>query len=381
MRIAFVIIALGGICGMSLSRAEADSPDARPSDQTQSLITKLADPVFHVRRDAAAQLRDIGAPALPALRDAAQGENPEIRTRASEIVHMLEYQPVPGRPMHAGYVRQRSIHARNVNGHKTVDVDDEGRKITITEDDDGIKMTVAGETDGKHVSRTYTARTPEQLRSENPEAFAVYQRFSAAGGDEDVSGIGGNVIVQQGNVIVLQRFQPAAVILPQADDLNGLRERLDKAMDKANVPPLQRARVHNAIDRVEQTQGFNGLVAPPDAVDDGVAQYDKACDDLRKILSDNHLPDPGDALPPPKSSRLGVNVQQDLVSGGIIVRHVLPHSRADHIGLQDDDLLRKINGRDVQDVKELRRLVTEHPKGIVVDVTRDGREMRLEEPK
>lgn len=382
MRVAFAVIAVATLWGLPLSPAGADAPGARSSDDTSALIAKLADPDFRVRRDAASRLREMGAAALPALKTAAQGKDPEVRARSGQIVHILEYQPVPGRPTHARYLRQRGITTRIVDGRKSIDVDDEGRKITITEDDDGIKMTVAGETNGKAVTRTYTARNPDQLRTENPEAFAVYQRFCAQGGGEDVNAIAGNVVVQQGNVIVLQRFQPAPFILPQgADDLNSLRDRLDKEMDKANLPPLQRARVHNAVDRVEQTQGFNGLVAPPDAVDEQVAQYDKACDDLRKVLSDNHLPDLGDALPPPKSSRLGVNVQPDPFSGAIVIRHVLPQSRADHIGLQDDDLLRKINGQDVQDVKELRRLVTDHPKGLVVDITRDGREMRLEEPK
>jgi len=42
-------------------------------------------------------------------------------------------------------------------------------------------------------------------------------------------------------------------------------------------------------------------------------------------------------------------------------------------------VIRKINGSDIADVKQLRRLVTEHPKGLVLDITRDGRELRLQE--
>jgi hypothetical protein len=381
------MIAAGTLWSVLAIRAggeAADAPAVGSSDGLPALIARLSDPDFQVRREAATRLREMGPAALPALKEAAQGKDPEVRARAGEIVHVLEYQPVPGRPMHARYLRQRKSTTRIIDGRKSIDVDDEGRKITITEDDDGIKMTVVGETNGKPVTRTYTARNPEQLRSDNPEAFAVYQRCSGeSGGVEDAAAIQGNVIVQQGNVIVLRQFQPAPVFFPRGgDDLNGLRDQLDQAMDKAKLPPLVRARVHNAVDRVEQTQGFNQVVGPAaEAVDDQVAQYDKACDDLRKIVADNHLPDPGDALPPPKSSRLGVNVQPDPRSGSIVVKHVLPQSRADRIGLQDDDLVRKINGQDVQDVKDLRRLVTDHPKGLVVDVTRDGREMRLEEPK
>ena len=108
-------------------------------------------------------------------------------------------------------------------------------------------------------------------------------------------------------------------------------------------------------------------------------RQDKACDELRKTLNDLNLPDPGDALPPPKGARLGISVQPDIVTGGVGISHVVPDSRADRIGLQNDDVIRKINGKDIDDVKQLRRLVTEHPKGLVLDITRDGREMRLQE--
>jgi S1-C subfamily serine protease len=152
-------------------------------------------------------------------------------------------------------------------------------------------------------------------------------------------------------------------------------------MEKAKLPPLERARVRNAVERVEQTRTFNPVAAPVDQEDDSIDRYNSACDELRKTLADLQLPDPGDALPPPKSARLDVSVRQEPLSGTVMVVHVLPHSRADKVGLQDDDVIRKINGKEVGDVKDLRRLVTENAKGLVMDVTRDGREIRLEEPK
>ena len=49
--------------------------------------------------------------------------------------------------------------------------------------------------------------------------------------------------------IVLQQQMP---IVPQGgDDLNGLRSRVDDEMEKAMLPPLERARVRNAVERVE----------------------------------------------------------------------------------------------------------------------------------
>jgi hypothetical protein len=379
-----LILAATLYCAVSSPAAAADfAPTTTPaSDQVAGLIAKLADPDFRVRRDASARLRELGPAALPGLKQAAQGQNAEIRARAGEIVHLLEYQPVPGRPAHHGYTRQRQVSFRIINGRQSVEVDDEGRKISIIEDDDGIRMTVSGETDGQPVTRTYAARTAEQLRAENAEAYAVYERFSHGGG-QDAEQAANNVFVQgNGQIIVVPRFQPVPMVVAQGgDDLNGLRNKVDDEMEKAKLSPLQKAQVHGAIDRVEQTRDLNPVATPVDQEDDRIARYDKACDELRKILTDNKLPDPGDALPPPKSARLGVNVEQERLSGTVTVTHVLPHSRADKLGLQDDDIVRKINGKEVADVKDLRRLVTENSKNLVVEVTRDGREVRLEEPK
>jgi hypothetical protein len=359
----------------------AAQPTTRPASEIDALIGQLGDPSFAVRRDASARLRDLGRAALPELREAAQGNDPEIRARASQIVRVLEYRPIPGRPRMHGFARQRRVSYRLENGRRSVDVDDLGRRIKISQGDDGIVMTITGETDGAPDTEVYRARTPEQLQADNAEAYAVYQRYAQAAGAEADGQFQGNVIIQRnGQLILVPRFQPAPIAVPRGgDDLTGLRDRLDDAMNKSNLPPVQRARVHNAIDQIQQSGSFDPAATPLDGEDDQIARYDKACDDLRKLTQDLHLPDPGEALPPPKSARLGVNVTPEPLSNAIVVAHVLPHSRAERIGLQDDDVIHKINGKPVADVKELRRLVTENPKNLVIDVTRDGRDMKLQE--
>lgn len=392
MRIALFILLTGclGLIVAPAARAAdltGSPPTTRPAvDDVAGLIAQLGDPDFRVRRDATVKLRERGPAVLPELRQASEDKNPEIRARAAQIVRVLEYHPIPGRPaLHGGFARQRRVSFRIDNGRKSVDVDDFGRRIQITEGDDGIEMTVTGETDGRPDTQTYRARNAEQLRAENPDAFTVYQRYAQAGGVDPDGGFGfqGNVILQgNGNMILIPRFQqPAAVFTPHigGDDLAGLRLRLDDEMNKSNLPPVQKERVHNAIDRVAQAGGIDPAAAPLDGEDERIAHYDKACDDLRAVLKNLNLPDPGQALPPPRSARLGVNVTPDPLSGSIIVAHVLPHSRAERIGLQDDDVIRKINGKPVPDVKDLRRLVTENPEGLVVQVTRDGRDVKLEE--
>ena len=378
-RVAIVtLIGLFATLVGSAGQAElADGPTTAPdSGEVQSLVSKLGDPDFRVRRDASNRLREIGAAALGALKQAAEdAANPEVRSRAAQIVRTLEYRHVPGRPMHQNRTRFRSVNMRIINGQRAIDVNDEGRQIRIVTRADGIEMTVTGETDGHPSTETYKADSPEQLRSENPEAFALYDRCSRGIGVEEAGGMPGNLIIQgQGNIVLVP---PMPMIRGGADDLGALRDRLEQQMANIKLAPEKKQQVHEAIDKIAQSMNFNA--AAGGQADDRIAAYDKACDDLRRLLSELNLPDPGEALPPPKGARLGVSVQPDITTGGIGVSHVVPNSRADRIGLQTDDVIRKINGKDVEDVKQLRRLVTEHSKGLVVDITRDGREIRLQE--
>ena len=356
----------------------ADAPTTAPAgDDIAGLIARLGDPDFHVRSDASNRLREIGAPALPALKQAAESDNPEVRSRARQIVHVLEYHHVPGRPMLTGRTRSYSVNRTAINGRQTVDINDQGRRITIKTGEDGIEMTVTGEIDGHPATETYKAATCEQLQAENPEAFALYNRSMRGSGNFDE--VGGNIILQgNGNIVFLPPMQPGFVMGGGGDDLVSLREKIDDQMNKGNLSPAQKKQVHDAIDDVEHSRP-NAVVGPADAIDDRMRRYDKACDDLRQVLADLKLPDPGPALPPPSRARLGISVRPDPLTGGLAVARVFPGSRADRIGLQDDDVIRKINGADVADVKDLRRLVTEHAKGLALDITRDGREMKLQE--
>jgi hypothetical protein len=377
-RVAIVIL-IGLILTLagSAARAEltADPTTAPASGEVQSLVAKLGDADFRIRRDASNRLREIGVAALPALKQAADDANPEVRSRAAQIVRTLEYHHVPGRPMHQNRTRVRSVNMRIINGQRAIDVNDEGRQIRIVMKGDAVEMTVTGELDGHPATETYKAASPEQLKSENPEAFALYERFSRGIGIDEVGGMQGNLLLQgQGNLVLVQ---PMPLIRAGADDLGALRDRVEQQMANIKLSPEQKQQVGDAIDKVAQSMNFNA--AAGGQADDRIAVYDKACDDLRKMLRDLNLPDPGDALPPPKGARLGVSVQPDIATGGIGIAHVVPNSRADRIGLQNDDVIRKINGNEVQDIKQLRRLVTDHPKGLVLDITRDGRDLTLKE--
>src|SRR5207302_70323 len=143
----------------------------------------------------------------------------------------------------------------------------------------------------------------------------------------------------------------------------------------SNLPRDQIRRVLEAWAQLRQERD-NGVRAPLDTGDRQMARYNRACDNLRGVLQDLHLPDPGELLPPPANARLGVRAlpgPDD--SGPVTIEHIMPGSRAEKIGLQVNDVIQTVNGQEVHGVKDLRRLVTEHPKGLVIAGDR-GAEMR-----
>lgn len=323
----------------------------------------------------------MGPAALPALRQAAASDEPEVRLRASQILHSLEAHHLPGRPrLHA---RSSRVAVSINGGGRLLDIDDAGRQIRIAQNRDGIVMTVTGEVDGRTVTETYKAHDADDLRSKDVEAYALYKRWSSSAGlDDDLL----DPFMMRGNVMIppVAPLPPAAgrlfmiqpPVVQGGDDLLELRLKLNQQMEQAHLTPEQRRRVTDGLDRLEDARRPDGN----DDADQHVGHYNAASDALRKTITDLKLPDPGDALPPPQSSRLGISAPGDAgPEGGILVSHVLPDSRAQRIGLQEGDFIRAVNGQPVGTVKELRRLITEKPRGLVLQITRDGQAMTLRE--
>ncbi|MCZ7649275.1 MAG: PDZ domain-containing protein [Planctomycetota bacterium] len=81
------------LCGPSLAGdapppAAQDPPPAQPApaDRARELIRKLGDPAYGIRTQAYGELKRLGQPALEPLTDALSAEDPEIRTRAAELL-------------------------------------------------------------------------------------------------------------------------------------------------------------------------------------------------------------------------------------------------------------------------------------------------------
>src|SRR5687768_12327833 len=81
------------------ARATPDSPpvNSTPSAPTDipALVRQLGDADFRTREAAHNRLREIGKPAMPALRDALSGDDPEVCSRADSLLRQIERPRIP----------------------------------------------------------------------------------------------------------------------------------------------------------------------------------------------------------------------------------------------------------------------------------------------
>src|SRR6516162_10619468 len=91
-RILLMILGLG-LVGMLTAPVAADND----ADKIDQLIEQLGSGTFKDREAATKALDAIGAPALEKLRKAAEGEELEIKRRATELVKRIEKRAESGR--------------------------------------------------------------------------------------------------------------------------------------------------------------------------------------------------------------------------------------------------------------------------------------------
>lgn len=366
-----------------------------------ALIEQLGAREFDDRERAVAELKRIGEPALAALRRALENGNAEVASRADVVIRHLQRPPEAARlpsPAQrrghgagfavAGGVR---VHMRVENDTRTIEVAEQGRTINIIEGPDGIRMSVSGEIDGKKVTREFVAPTPDQLRRENAEAFELYDRFAGRGGVPGLQGRGAHLILPGGGLVRraipggagIVRIGPGDVEvgldpLDRADDLNELGELLERQMEDADMPLGQRRQIAGLLDRMRQARRGRDPLADGDEIHREMDNFNRQADALRDRLKELKLPDPGEALPPPAGARLGIEVLED-PDEGVTVLHVIPDARAQRIGLEPLDVISKVNGQAVTDAKQLRRAVMDAKGPLVIEGTRDGEPLKLEE--
>ena len=364
-----------------------------PSDaDIAALIDNLGDGDFATRDQASNKLREIGKPALAQIKAALKSEDPEVRIRAEELVKRIERRVPPGPDPAIAGVGGQGLRVSVVNGNKVIDVTDIGRVIHISNGPDGIDMTVTGVRNGEKATEEYKAANPEDLKRDNPEAYAIFEKWSGGQGPAWVmngggggrliirGGVGGGgIVVNNGNLNLNGIIQRANA----ADEVADLRKKITEQMKEAKLPDEKQVEVANQLDKLDTLKRGD-----PDATVDEeqqrITNFMDQSDLLRKKLEELKLPDPGDALPPPAKARLGVslvNPDDPLQGGGegLRVAKVLPDSRAEKIGLKEDDTIKKVNGQAVHSVKELRQAAMNTKKPLAIEIDRAGEAVKLEE--
>lgn len=289
--LVWLAIATCGISSVAMGQAPEPAetepaPAAASEADIARLIQDLDAEAFAAREQATQRLVEIGGPAIPAVAKAVQGQSLEVTSRGIEILRKLyespkskdaaqaalaavaksenksaarraesilnpERAPAPGTPavpenapnfipqvLPPGVRIQANaiggggrISIRNNNGQKTIDAEENGKKIKIEESPAGeIKMEVIETVDGKEKSSKYEAKSAAELKKNHPDAHKLYEQYS-----------NGNAVVGQ---IRIGRIAGAIPALPGIPGIQGLqdnskakeqigkaRQELDKAMD------------------------------------------------------------------------------------------------------------------------------------------------------
>jgi S1-C subfamily serine protease len=105
-------------------------------------------------------------------------------------------------------------------------------------------------------------------------------------------------------------------------------------------------------------------------------KYSDQCDEFRKTLEQYKL-DPGELLPPPAKTRLGVSISTE--PAGMFIQRVGEKSRAERIGLKPGDQIKKVDGKDVTNIADLRKAASAKEKGLIIEINREGTDLKLEE--
>ncbi len=366
--ITFFILLACIAAGPTTAPAPAPSPK-----EIDALIVQLGHDDFKVREEASQKLIKIGKPAVAALKQALASDDPEVQSRAQMLIRRIETRPVPGGPVSKDEeVIAQSIRISNDGGAKQVEVQEQKRKITIREDTAGIKITVSAREDGKTVSETFTARSAQDLKSQSPDAFELYDRWAGSQAAMNPLVPGADNLVIRGPVFI-GGFQPMP---PPPDPIDELRDRVEQAMEKQKVGDEDRKKVADLLDKVQQ--GRPRVVAGEDRAK-RLAEYFKVSDELREKLEALKLPDPGEDLPPPSKWRLGIQVAP--VDEKLVVGDVAPGSRGEKIGLRQNDVIEKINGKEVKDIDELRDALSKTKEPLIITGQRANESLKLEEKK
>ena len=271
-KVLFGLLVVGVAAQAALSMP-ATAPSTLPS--VAQLDPKLADLVrqlgavdYQSRDQATTALEKLGKDAVPALREAAKSEDPEVRSRAEMIIARIEEaqnpKPAPRLDPRQGLRpglmlpggRGVAIRMSVNNGNKTVDVTEGDRKIHIAEGPDGIDMSITETRDGKEVTEQYKAKDAEELKKNHPDAHAIYERFAGGGNRIQLRINGGGVMP----------LRPRRLPVDPDEQVPG---PLEQMLNDKQMPQNMREMIRKHMDHMRKMQ--NEVLPVPNNLLDGQA--------------------------------------------------------------------------------------------------------------
>jgi hypothetical protein len=210
----------------------ADTADIKPAPSAEEIsgwIKDLDSNKFAERDQATNKLIEAGPAGIDEVTKAAESDSKEVSRRSIEILQRLmqsddaaikdkakaaltklttsSIESVAGRASQAlkpptpvapngqpgriiiggmrigGVPMNRTIKVQNVNGRRTIEINENGKKTEIVDDPtNGIEMQTTEKVDGKEKTEKITAKNLEELKKNHPEAAKVLEQFQGGAG-------------------------------------------------------------------------------------------------------------------------------------------------------------------------------------------------------
>jgi hypothetical protein len=376
---ALAIAALLSLAGvLAAEEGAAPSKDPALSERSESkgridaLVKDLGADTSDVRDRATKELEKIGPATVPALKEAAKSDDPEVAWRARTILDHIEggkgALSKDDRTDRDGGGRLQSFNFRIQPGAGN-------SSVVITQDGSGrVSVKVTGTEDGKPVTKTYEAESPEAFKGKYPDVAKQY-------------GIG-----EEGRAPrVLRDFVPRPRLLEKwgfdedffdkdwpgdlGRDMDEMHERIRRQMDEV----FRRHNLEPWVPRSPRPRARDGDEPPARSREESEAPPERAEAGREKAA-------------PSSPATLGVRVAEvepalraQLKLGeqeGTLVEEVQAGSRAEKAGLKVHDVIISLGGTKVKGPWELRRVLRESAEAgtggpLEVGILRGGERMSV----
>ena len=294
------------------SEKEQKADSEASGEDVDRWIRQLDAPEFTQRQDATVRLRRLGPSVFPKLVEATKGTSRERTARAMQILEFhyrngsdeakqaakkaLEQiaqsssghvarqaksiltpdkskapsgaRPAPNRAAQAAAIIRlramrgavqpgRTVTVTNVNGTKTITITEKDKTVKLVEEPNGkITLTVKEKKNGKAQVKAYQAKSPEELKKKDAQAYKIYQtaKKEGQGGIQIQIGPGPGMGVGLGGPAGLPAQKPAN---PQAAR-KGLKDavrRLEQTIEKLEkAKPGDQDAVKKATEELRKLQ-------------------------------------------------------------------------------------------------------------------------------